>query len=103
MNTYAQSVLDQLKKRFPTQKEFLQAATEIIDSLSLVFDRHPEYEKAGILERFVEPERQINFRVTWIDDAGKVQVNTGTAYNILRLSARTKAVLGSTPPSTTPS
>ena len=77
MNTYAQSVLDQLKKRFPTQKEFLQAATEIIDSLSLVFDRHPEYEKAGILERFVEPERQINFRVTWIDDAGKVQVNTG--------------------------
>ena len=77
MNTYAQSVLDQLKKRFPTQKEFLQAATEIIDSLSLVFDRHPEYEKAGILERFVEPERQINFRVTWIDDEGKVRVNTG--------------------------
>ena len=77
MNTYAQNVLDQLKKRFPTQKEFLQAATEIIESLSLVFDRHPEYEKAGILERFVEPERQINFRVTWIDDAGKVQVNTG--------------------------
>ncbi len=77
MNAYAQSVLDQLYQRFPTQKEFLQAATEIIDSLSLVFDRHPEYEKAGILERFVEPERQINFRVTWIDDAGKVQVNTG--------------------------
>ena len=77
MNNYAQSVLDQLKKRFPTQKEFLQAATEIIDSLSLVFDRHPEYEKAGSLERFVEPARQINFRVTWIDDAGKVQVNTG--------------------------
>ncbi len=77
MNKYCERVLTQLRARFTTQKEFVQAATEIIDSLSLVFDRHPEYEKAGILERFVEPERQINFRVTWIDDAGNVQVNTG--------------------------
>ena len=77
MNAYAESVLAQLKKRHSTQKEFLQAATEILESLSLVFDKHPEYEKAGILERFVEPERMITFRVTWIDDSGKVQVNTG--------------------------
>lgn len=77
MNPYAESVLVKLKKRYPTQKEFLQAATEIIESLSSVFDKHPEYEKAGILERFVEPERSITFRVTWVDDGGKVQVNTG--------------------------
>ena len=77
MNPYCETVLNQVRNRFPTQKEFVQAATEIIESLSLVFDKHPEYEKAGILERFVEPERQINFRVTWIDDQGRVQVNTG--------------------------
>ena len=77
MNKYAESVLDTLKKKYPEQKEFIQAATEILDSLSLVFDRHPEYEKAALLERFVEPERQILFRVSWVDDNGKVQVNNG--------------------------
>ena len=77
MNKYAESVLDTLKKKYPEQKEFIQAATEILDSLSLVFDKHPEYEKAALLERFVEPERQILFRVSWVDDNGKVQVNNG--------------------------
>ena len=77
MNKYAESVLDTLKKKYPEQKEFIQAATEILDSLSLVFDKHPEYEEAALLERFVEPERQILFRVSWVDDNGKVQVNNG--------------------------
>ena len=77
MNRYASSVLNTLKKKYPEQKEFLQAATEILDSLSLVLDKHPEYENKGLLERFVEPERIITFRVAWTDDAGKVQVNTG--------------------------
>ena len=77
MNKHAESVLDTLKKKYPEQKEFIQAATEILDSLSLVFDKHPEYEKAALLERFVEPERQILFRVSWVDDNGKVQVNNG--------------------------
>lgn len=77
MNRYAASVLNTLKKKYPEQKEFLQAATEILDSLSLVLDKHPEYENKGLLERFVEPERIITFRVAWTDDAGKVQVNTG--------------------------
>ena len=77
MNKYAQSVLDTLKKKYPEQSEFLQAATEILESLSLVLDKHPEYEKTGLIERFVEPERIITFRVAWIDDSGKVQVNTG--------------------------
>ena len=85
MNAYASSVLETLKKRYRTQKEYLQAAGEIIESLSLVFDRHPKYEKAGILERFVEPERMIIFRIVWIDDNGKVQVNTG--YRVQHNSA----------------
>ena len=77
MNVYAQSVLDGLKKRNAHEPEFIQAATEVINSLALVIDKHPEYEKAGLLERYVEPERVILFRVPWVDDSGKVQVNRG--------------------------
>jgi glutamate dehydrogenase (NADP+) len=77
MNTYAERVLANLKQRHPTQKEYLQAASEILESLSFVCDKHPEYEKAGILERFIEPDRMITFRVTWVDDNNQVQVNTG--------------------------
>ena len=77
MNKYAENVLDTLKQKYPEQKEFLQAATEILDSLSLLLDKHPEYENAALIERFVEPERIIMFRVTWIDDNGKTQVNNG--------------------------
>ncbi len=76
-NTYTQQVLDGLKARNAYEKEYLQAATEILDSLSPVFDKHPEYEKASLLERFVEPERIIMFRVPWVDDSGKMQVNRG--------------------------
>lgn len=77
MNNYATSVLTDLRAKYPEQTEFLQAATEILESLSLVFDRRPEYEKASLLERFVEPERTIMFRVAWIDDSGKARVNIG--------------------------
>ena len=77
MNSYVQSVYEGLKQRNPHEKEFLQAAWEILSSLEPVFDKHPEYEKAGLLERFVEPERIILFRVPWVDDQGKPQVNRG--------------------------
>jgi len=77
MNAYVQSVLDGLKQRNSHEPEFIQAATEILTSLAPVIDKHPEYEKAGLLERFVEPERVIMFRVPWVDDSGKVQVNRG--------------------------
>ncbi len=77
MNAYVQKVYEGLKERNAHEKEFLQAAWEILTSLEPVFDKHPEYEKAGLLERFVEPERVILFRVPWIDDAGNVQVNRG--------------------------
>jgi len=72
---YAQRVLDELKARYPWEKEFLQAATEILESLALVVDKDPKYEKYAILERLVEPERIISFRVPWVDDNGKIHVN----------------------------
>ncbi len=77
MNSYVQSVYEGLKQRNPNEKEFLQAAWEILSTLAPVFDKHPEYEKAGLLDRFVEPERVILFRVPWIDDQGVVRVNRG--------------------------
>ena len=80
MNEYAARVLSELKARNSHENEFLQAATEIIESIAPVFSKHPEYEKAGLLERFVEPERVILFRVPWVDDSGKAQVNR--AYRV---------------------
>lgn len=77
MNNYAQRVLDELKQKNPNEPEFHQAATEIFESLSIVFDKHPEWEKQALLERFSEPERTILFRVPWVDDNGNVHVNKG--------------------------
>ncbi len=75
--SYAKRVLEDLKKKNPNEPEFIQAATEILESLEPVLEKHPEYEKAALLERMVEPERQIMFRVPWVDDNGNVQVNRG--------------------------
>ena len=75
--SYAQEVLAKLKEKNPNEPEFIQAATEVLTTLEPVFEKHPEFEKAGLLERIVEPERQIMFRVPWVDDNGKVQVNRG--------------------------
>ena len=77
MNAYVTKVYEGLKARNSHESEFLQAAWEILSSLSPVFDKHPEYEKLGLLDRFVEPERIIQFRVPWVDDKGQVQVNRG--------------------------
>ncbi len=75
--TYVERVLEDLKKRNPNEKEFHQAATEILLTLEPVINAHPEYEKAALLERFTEPERVVLFRVSWVDDNGNVQVNKG--------------------------
>ena len=75
--SYVQNVLEQLKEKNPAQPEFIQAATEVLTTLEPVINKHPEYEKAALLERIVEPERQILFRVPWVDDNGQVQVNRG--------------------------
>ena len=76
-NAYLQGVYEGLTQRYPEQKEFLQAAEEVLESLEPVIAAHPEYEAAGLIERMVEPERVVMFRVPWVDDAGKVQVNRG--------------------------
>ena len=77
---YAQRIADELSSRYSDQPEFIQAAREVLESISPVLDKHPEYEKAGLLERLVEPERIIMFRVPWTDDEGHVQVNR--AYRV---------------------
>jgi glutamate dehydrogenase (NADP+) len=75
--SYAQRVIDLVKKRDPGQPEFHQAVTEVLESLEPALDRHGKYEQHKILERIVEPERQLMFRVPWVDDKGQVQVNRG--------------------------
>ena len=77
MNSYVNKVLEELKAKNPNQPEFHQAVTEVLDSLSVVFDKHPEYEARGLLDMLVEPERTILFRVPWVDDNGVVRVNKG--------------------------
>ena len=72
-----QPILDRVIQRNPDDKEFIQAVTEVFTSLEPVAEKHPEYIENGIFERIVEPERQIIFRVPWVDDNGKVQVNRG--------------------------
>ena len=75
--SYVDSVIEQVKAKNANEPEFIQAVTEVLTSLKPVIDAHPEYENAGLLERIVEPERVIMFRVPWVDDEGKVQVNRG--------------------------
>ncbi len=75
--SYIQNVIDSVAKKHASEPEFVQTVTEVLSSLEPVVAQHPEYEKTGLLERLVEPERVISFRVTWVDDNGKVNVNTG--------------------------
>jgi len=77
LNNYAEKVMKQVVERNPGEAEFHQAVEEVLESLGPVFEKHPEFEENGILERIVEPERQIIFRVPWVDDQGKTHVNRG--------------------------
>ena len=74
---YLNRVYAQVEERDANEPEFLQAVREVFSSLELVIGKHPEWEQAGILERFVEPERVVEFRVPWVDDGGRVRVNRG--------------------------
>lgn len=76
-NQYVARTLETVKKRYPGEAEFHQAVTEVLESLIPVIEKNKEFEEAGILERITEPERQIIFRVPWVDDKGRVQVNRG--------------------------
>ena len=76
-NEYLQRVYAEVERRDANEPEFLQAVREVFESLQLVVDKHPEWEKAGLIERFVEPERVVEFRVPWVDDEGKLHINRG--------------------------
>lgn len=77
MNSYMQEVIEQVKLRNPNEPEFHQTVEEVFKSLAPVVEKHPEYQKAGLLERITEPERQIIFRIVWADDNGGVHTNRG--------------------------
>lgn len=77
MSEYINRVLASVREKNASEPEFVQTVEEVLKSIEPVVERHPEYEKAGLLERLVEPERMFSFRVAWVDDNGKVQVNKG--------------------------
>src|SRR5258708_451160 len=77
MHPYVKELLAEVKAKNPAEPEFHQAVEEVAESLVPVLDKHPEYRSARILERIVEPERLVMFRVPWVDDQAKVQVNRG--------------------------
>ena len=73
----ASQVLENLKQRFPNEPEYIQAVSEVLSTIEEEYNKHPEYEDANLIERLCIPDRIIQFRVTWVDDEGKVQVNQG--------------------------
>ncbi|HKK19928.1 MAG TPA: NADP-specific glutamate dehydrogenase [candidate division Zixibacteria bacterium] len=77
MSNFVDTIMANVKAKNPAQPEFHQAVQEVVESLAPVIERHPEYKEARILERIIEPERQLMFRVPWVDDKGKVQINRG--------------------------
>lgn len=77
MNEYVQRVLDSIVSCYKDEKEYCQAVKEILSSISLVIDKHPEYESLKILEKLVVPNKIIVFDVTWLDKSGKFQTNKG--------------------------
>ncbi|HOU27020.1 MAG TPA: NADP-specific glutamate dehydrogenase [Paludibacteraceae bacterium] len=76
----AKNVIENLKKRFPNEPEYLQAVEEVLESIEEVYNQHPEFEKANLIERLCIPDRIFTFRVSWVDDKGNVQVNM--AYRV---------------------
>ena len=77
MSDYVKTLMAEVKAKNPAEPEFHQAVEEVAESLALVLERHPEYRAAKILERIIEPERVIIFRVPWVDEQGEVHINRG--------------------------
>ena len=88
--SYVSELMERVLKRNPSEPEFHQAVKEVLDSLQPVIDQHPNLVESGIIERLVEPERQIMFRVPWVDDHGEVQVNRGFRIEFNSATALTK-------------
>ena len=86
-----EKIMQGLERKHPGELEYLQAVREVLESIKDVYNKHPEFEKAKIVERIVEPERIITFRVPWVDDKGEVQVCSSTVP-----SAPTRAGCAST-------
>lgn len=82
MSEYVKKLMAEVKAKNPSEPEFHQAVEEVFDSLDIVLERHPEYRSAKILERMVEPERVMMFRVPWMDDQGEVHINRGFRINM---------------------
>lgn len=80
MADYVSRVIELCKAKNPGEVEFHQTVEEVLESLRPVVEQHPEYEECALLERLTEPERGVTFRVVWVDDEGKVQVNKGYRY-----------------------
>ena len=77
MNAYVERVIESVRQKHGNEPEFVQTVEEVLSSLSPVIDKHPEYEKADLLGRIVEPERMFTFRVVWMDDNGAYHTNIG--------------------------
>ena len=103
MSKYIDRVLEECRQKNAGEPEFLQTVEEVLTSLAPVIDAHPEYEKASLLERMIEPERTIEFRVTWLDDQGHYQVNRGYRVQFNGAWPVQGPACGSIPPSTCPS
>ena len=91
-------IMANLEAKHPGEKEYLQAVREVLMSVQDVYNQHPEFERNKIIERMVEPDRIVTFRVTWIDDKGEVQNNIGYRVQLTTPSARTKAASASMHP-----
>lgn len=96
-------ILSALEAKHPGEKEYLQAVKEVLLSIEEVYNQHPEFEKAKIIERLVEPERIFTFRVPWVDDKGKYKSTWDIVCNSTTRSARTRAASASILLSTCPS
>lgn len=91
-NPYLQKVYQQVCQRDANEPEFLNAVMEVLSTLEPVIEKHPEYEAAGLIERLVEPERAVQFRVAWQDDQGKTQVNRAFRVQFIPQSVHIRAV-----------
>ena len=93
-------ILSALEAKHPGEKEYLQAVKEVLLSIEEVYNQHPEFEKAKIIERLVEPERIFTFRVPWVDDKVRYKLTWDTVFSSTTQSARTREASVSTRPLT---
>ena len=102
-NSYLQGVYEDVCKKNAHEPEFLQAVGEVLESLQPVVEQNQRLAKSGVIDRIVEPERSLLFRISWVDDHGQVQVNRGYRVQFSTAIGPPRAACGSTPPSTCPS